>query len=279
VNRSDPKQPLSAKAYLVVALVGLLFAGVFTLVYIYLLPKIIQYGIQGQIYYVVLIPWALSCTAFLFGAMNGVALFTYKDDEIFLGARGAAVLFCLVLIGGFELVPPPPETFDLAVRAHSSESPLITAGQVTLDLPGDPKANIGPDGEANFKGLSAKLRGNAIKVLPKIDGYEEKWLTPSVDGNVLTVELQRVNPTFVQKAALVPPPPKGKSVEIRVDGQRIDAVLDENGEFTFTASWNAGDRVLVEVFVNHVLVASEYQELRSRPIQNPWNLPSQKAGR
>lgn len=94
------------------------------------------------------------------------------------------------------MVPPAPETFDLAVRAHSADNPLITSGQITLELPGLPHANIGQDGEANFKGVSAKLKGKAIRAtffyvyqVPKleVEGYEQKWLT-TVNGNILTVE-------------------------------------------------------------------------------------------
>ena len=52
--------------------------------------------------------------------------------------------------------------------------------RITLDLPGLPHTNIGLDGEANFKGQSAKLKGKPIRVLAKVDGYEEKWLTLSI---------------------------------------------------------------------------------------------------
>jgi hypothetical protein len=276
VNKTDPKQPLSPTFYLIVALVGFSFAVGFTFFYIYQVPKLVESGVQDRIFYLLLMPWGLSCAAFLFGAMRSYARYTYKDLGNVLEIGGPIVLFCLVMVGGFKLVSPPPETFDLAVQAHSSESSLITSGQITLDLPGHPHASIGPDGEANFKGLSAKLRGRPIRVLPKVDGYEEKWLTPSVNGDVLTAELQAARPTFTQNASLVPPPPKGRIVQIRVDGQEVNAALNDLGEFKFTANGSAGDRVLVEVLMNQQLVSSEYEQLSSLTIQIPWNLPSGK---
>jgi hypothetical protein len=166
--------------------------------------------------------------------------------------------------------PPPPPTFDLAVRAHSKDTPLITNGFVTLELPGLPKESIGPNGEANFKGLSTEYQAKPIRVLPQVDGYEEKWLQPTVEGNVLTVELETAKPTFVQKAELVPPPPKGKNIKIRVDGQKIAADVDDLGGFTFTANGRVSDRVAVDVFVDGKLAASDYYVLSTHPIDIQW---------
>ena len=97
-----------------IALVGFLFAIAFTFFYVYQVPKLVEGGAQGQIFYLLLIPWALSSAAFLFGAMRSFANFTHRRLGGFLELGGPVVLFCLVLVGGFKLVPPPPETFDLA---------------------------------------------------------------------------------------------------------------------------------------------------------------------
>jgi hypothetical protein len=144
---------------------------------------------------------------------------------------------------------------------------------MTLDLPGLPHANIGPDGEANFKGISAKFKGTPIRVLSQIDGYEQKWLTPAVEGNVLTVELEKTHPMTVQMATLVPPPPMGKDVQIRVGGQKVETSFDELGGFSFTVSGKSGDRVLVEVFVDRKLAGSEHEVLGPRPIDVHWKIP------
>ena len=69
---------------------------------------------------------------------------------------------------------------------------------------------------------------------------------------------------------------RGKSVQIRVDGKRIEAALDELGGFTFTANGKAGDRVLVEVFVDQELAASDYYVLSAHPIDIDWIGPARK---
>lgn len=274
---SAPKH-LSGLAYAVIALITRLLGVSLLLFYIYQVPKLIASGVQNQVFYILLIPWGLTSAGFLFGAMRSYARFTYKHLGSALELGGPVVLFCLVVVGGFKLVPAAAETIDLAVRAQSTDTPLITSGQITLDLPGLPHASIGLDGEANFKGVSAKLKGRAIRVLPKVEGYEEKWLTPTVDGNILTVELERAHPVFVQKATLVPPP-KGKSIQIRVDGQKIDVTPDELGGFTFAASGKTGDRILVEVFVNQELGSSGYFVLGTHPIDIHWTSPTDKPKR
>jgi hypothetical protein len=260
--------------YALIALVGLIFAVGFSLFYIYRVPQLVESGAQGQIFYLLLIPWALSCAAFLFGAMRSYARFTYKHLGSFLELGGPVVVFCLVLVGGFKLVPRPPETFDLAVRAAGDDNPLITSGQVTLELPGLPHANIGPDGEANFKGVSARFRGVPIRVLAKVEGYEDGWLTPTLEGDVLKVKLRRAHPVTAQPIRLIPPP-IGKNVKISVGGEQVETSFDEVGWAKFNAKGRPGDRVLVEVFVDGNRVDSNYRVLGGE-IEIQWKLQSKR---
>jgi len=261
MNRVNSAQPLSARNYVIIALLGFVFAAGFTLFYVYQVPKLIESGAQGQVFYLLLIPWALSCAAFLFGAMKSYARFTHKHFGNVLELGGPVVLFCLVVVGGFKLVPPAAETFDLAVRAHSKDNPLLTSGHITLDLPGLPHANIGPDGEANFKGITAKLRGTPIRVLPHVDGYEEKWLTPKLEGNVLDVDLERAHPVTFLNGSLVPPPGTAKTIKILVDGQEGESSPDELGRFKLGVNGKPGDRVRVRVYSGGKLVYDDYQVL------------------
>jgi len=261
VDEAGSAQPLSAMAYAIIALSGLILAGGFTVFYIYKVPKLVESGTQGQIFYLLLIPWALSCAAFLFGAMRAYARLTYKHLGTALELGGPVVLFCLVLIGGFKLVPPPPPTFDLAVRAHSSDTPLITKGQVTLELPGLPHANIGPDGEANFKGISAQYKGKPIRVLPQIDGYEQQWLTPTVEGDTLDLTLEKEHPVTTLTGSLLPAPAAGKKVKVTVDGQDADTSPDELGRFKLAVNGKPGDRVRIRVYQDGKVIYDDYQIL------------------
>lgn len=261
MNTANSAQPLSAKNYVIVALLGLIFSSIFTIFYVYQVPQLVKNGVQDRIFYLLLIPWALACAAFLFGAMKSYARFTHRHLGNYLELGGPVVLFCLVLLGGFKLVPPEPETFDLAVRAHSEDVPLITSGQITLDLPGLPHADIGPDGEANFKGISARFKGTPIRVLAQVDGYEEGWQTPAVDGNVLDVILKRAHPMTVLSGSLYPPPAAGKKITISVDGQDDGTSPDDLGRFKLNVNGKAGDRVRLKIYEDRQLVFDDYEVL------------------
>ena len=254
-------QPLSAKNYVIVAALGLIFAAGFTLFYIYRVPQLVESGVQGQVFYLLLIPWALSCAAFLFGAMKSYARFTHKHLGNFLELGGPVVLFCLMLVGGFKLVPPALESFDLAVRAHSKDVPLITSGQITLDLPGLPHANIGPDGEANFKSIPARFKGTPIRVLAHVDGYEEKWQTPKMEDGVLDLDLERAHPVTVLTGSLTPAPSARKTIAILVEGQDGEVSPDDLGRFNLNVNGKAGDRVRVKVYEGQKLIYDDYQVL------------------
>ena len=262
-KKSNPvrTQPLSAASYAVIALLGLLLAAGFTVFYVNRVPQLVQAGVQGQMFYLLLLPWGLSCAVFLFGAMKSYAKFAHKHLGSALELGGPAVLFCLVLVGGFKLVPAAPETFDLAVRAYSKASALLTSGQVTLDLPGLPSAKIGPGGEANFKGISTRFRANPIRVLVQAEGYEENWYALKPENDVLDVELHPASPVVTLTGSIVPLSKLVDKTRILVDGQDGDASPDALGRFKLKINGKPGDRVRVKVYFGTRQVYDDYQIL------------------
>jgi hypothetical protein len=260
-----PRQPLSAKGYVIIALVGLVCAAAFTLLYVYRINQLVAGGVQGQVFYLLLIPWALSCAAFLFGAMKSYARFTHKHLGNTLELGGPVVLFCLVLVGGFKLVPSAPDTFDLTVRAHSADQrdPVITSGKITIDLDNDRRtALLDANGEADFKGIPPKFRNSTLKVLPQVEGYEEQWQEPQLESNVLNLPLVRGSaPVVVLTGTVTPLPGAESAIKIFVDGQDATAATDDLGRFKLKVNGKAGDRVRVKVYANGMSVYDDYQVL------------------
>jgi hypothetical protein len=254
-------QPVSARNYVIVAALGLIFSAAFTLFYVDRVPRLVQNGVQEQVFYLLLIPWALLSATFLFGAMKSYARLTHKHPGTSVELGGPVVLFCLVLVGGFKLVSSTPESFDLAVRAHSKDVPLITYGQITLDLPGLPHATIGPDGEANFKGLPAQFKGKPIRALAHVDGYAENWQAPSMNGNVLDVYLEQSQPITLLTGTIVPPPNDGKIIKIVVVGQDGLTSPDDLGRFKLSVNGKTGDRVRMKIYKNTTLIYDDYEVL------------------
>lgn len=265
VNPVQPVQPLSAVAYALIALIGLAIGIGMLFVYVYQVPKLIESGVQNQIFYLLLIPWALGCAAFLFGAMRSYARFTHRQLGNALELGGPVVLFCLVIVGGFKLVPPPPETFDLTVRAHSADdrNPIITSGQITIDLDNDRRSNpISPNGEVDFKGIPARFEGATVRVLPQVESYKKEWQRLELKGTVLDVTLQPAPPPVTHlTGSIVPPPQDWAKLRLMVDGQSVEGKVDELGRFDFQVSGKDGDTIRLKIYDDTKLVLDNFQTL------------------
>jgi len=264
-NPVQPVQPLSAEAYAIIALLGLIIGMGLLLFYVYRVPELIESGVQGQVFYFLLIPWALACAAFLFGAMRSYARFAHRQMANAVELGGPVVIFCLVIGGGFKLVPPPHETFDLTVRAHSADdrNPIINSGQIIIDLDNDRRSNpISPNGEADFKGIPAKFRGAFVGVLPQVDGYKQKLQRLKLRGAVLDVTLQRApRPVTRLTGEIIPPPKYWASLRITLDGQPEEGTVNELGRFDFQVSGKDGDTIRLKIYDDTNLVYDEFQTL------------------
>ncbi len=265
VNPAQLNQPLTARAYATIALVGLTIGMGLLFFYVYRVPKLIESGVQNQVFYLLLIPWALACAAFLFGAMRSYASFTGRQLGNALELGGPVVLFCLVVVGGFRLVPPPPETFDLTVRPHgpTGTEPIIASGKITIDLDNDRRSKaIGSNGEADFKGIPAKFRGATVGVLPQVDGYKQEWQHLELKGAVLDVTLLRAPPPFTHLTGSISPPPKDwAALRLMVDGQPAEGKVDELGRFDLQVNGRDGDTVRLKIYDGAKLVFDDYQTL------------------
>jgi hypothetical protein len=262
-SKNDPNQPLTAKAYAIVALIGLFIGIGLLFFYVYQVPKLVQNGSQDRIFYLLLIPWALSCAAFLFGAMRSYARFSHRHFGNFLELGGPVVLFCLVLGGGFKLVPPPSQDFDLTVQAHSADGKeaIIKSGSVTIDFENDRQTrSFDPStGQAEFKGRKAKFIGTTLNILPQVEGFEEKWIEQKLQGNVLDLALVR-KPAHLT-GSIVPAPTHWKDLRVVSDGAPLEAKVDELGRFDLSTNGYVGDRIKLKIYAADKLVYDDYQIL------------------
>lgn len=263
MKKADPAQPLPAVSYALIALAGLLIGIALLFFYVYQVPKLVQSGFQDRFFYILLFPWGLTCAAFLFGAMRSYARFTNKHLGNALELGGPVVLFVLVVLGGFKLVPSAPETFDLTVRAHAADGrdPIITSGQIRIQLDSSSRKESIADGEANFKGIPSKFRVATVRVLPQVEGYDEQWQELNIRGNVIDLPLVRAHPRTLLTGSIIPAPEKGKTVKILVSGQKDEASPDEFGRFELNVNGKTGDRIRLIVYADGKLVYDDYQVL------------------
>ncbi|HEV7668998.1 MAG TPA: TIR domain-containing protein [Thermoanaerobaculia bacterium] len=153
-----------------------------------------RFGLTGQLYYVLLLPLGLGAAAFLFGAMRSYASFRGKAFGGVLELGGPVVVFCLVVLGGFKLVPPITP-FALTVFVHGPggvhDLPLRGKGVVILDLGPDRRREaIGEKGQAQFASIPATFRGQEIAVGLEADGFDlgESSRQARLDSEVLYLE-------------------------------------------------------------------------------------------
>jgi CarboxypepD_reg-like domain len=187
------QQALSAKSYAVMALVALLLGVGLLVYYIHEMPQL-DTGARNQVYYVVLFPSAIACAAALFGAIRSYAILRTTQLGATIELGGPVVLFALILWGAYKLVPSGADTFDLTIRAHSDDgaTPLITSGQVMLELGADSKtASFSPKGEADFKAIPAQFMGRVVRLFPQVEGYEEQPILQKIEANFIDISLKR----------------------------------------------------------------------------------------
>ncbi|MEQ8339293.1 MAG: hypothetical protein RIA62_18170 [Cyclobacteriaceae bacterium] len=99
---SPIRQPLKAKTYLIVTLIGLIIAIGSTVMYVLYINSSEQ-QLSDRIFYLLLILFGLSVGAFLFGAMNSYATLQGQSHGYTTNLAGPVVAIVLTVAGGFYL--------------------------------------------------------------------------------------------------------------------------------------------------------------------------------
>jgi hypothetical protein len=161
--------------YAVISLVCFLCAvGILALI-LWKGDQLIAWGLTGNLYYLVLLLTGLAAAGFLFGVLHSYA--SYRGQQLggMLELSGPIVVFLLVVIGGFWLVPSVA-TFPLTVYVQGEDGPsdvvLEDSGYVVLDLAGDRRRQpIGAEGQAYFPAIPATFRSQEVPIWVDSDAY------------------------------------------------------------------------------------------------------------
>jgi hypothetical protein len=226
---------LSSRDHGLIALVSLAIGVGLLVYYVHQVPRL-GAGVRDQVYYVVLFPSAVACAVALFGAMRGYARLTARRPGMALEIGGPAALFVLIIWGGFKLPPRQSDTFDLTVRAHSSDGriPIITSGKIILDLDNDRRMeDLHSNGEADFKGVPIKFQGAAINVLAQVDGYEQRWEAHTITSTFLDLALTLAPATVFRGFVHDELGNALSGVRVRVADCNADTVTNDAGVFGF----------------------------------------------
>jgi hypothetical protein len=172
----EKSKTLSPFAYAVISFISFM-AGVGLLcLFIFKAKDLVAQGIDAKVFYILLIPLGLCAAAFLFGAMSSIASYqgNVMDGRLRLG--GPVIIFVLVIIGGFRLMPDT-SSFDITVFVHGLRGQhdivLKNTGEVMIDLGGDRRTEkIGAKGEASFHSIPANFRNQPVSISVIADGFE-----------------------------------------------------------------------------------------------------------
>jgi hypothetical protein len=161
--------------YAVVSLVSFLLFLILLFVLVLKAEVLVALGLTGNLFYVALVPLGLFAALVLFGVQRSYAHYKGRHIGGVLELGGPVVVFLLVILGGFMLVPSP-RAFALTVYVHGpagrQDLVLRNEGHVILDLGGDRRREkIGDKGEAYFR-IPPEFRGQRVPVGVESEAYE-----------------------------------------------------------------------------------------------------------
>lgn len=239
-------------------------------------PRLVPANILDQFFYIVLILWGLVGAIVLFGVMRSYAHVTYKHVGGVVEIGGPAAFAVLVVAGGFWLVPRP-DTFDLTIRPHGTDSPLIIAGRIRIEFDRLSFTQNINNGEADFKGIPHKFWGTTAQVLPLVDGFSEKYQTLVINKNALDLNLVKAAlPETLFRGRLKPVPFKQQVVRILVEGE--EGAPDAFGRFQIPVRKKLEQRVRVEVCADGRSIYDDYKILVEGEVEIPTHAPHLRCG-
>lgn len=196
--RTETKvQHMSPLAFAVISGIGLLISISLLMAFITFAPRLNQYGIGNNVFYVLLVPLGLSSAAFLFGTMNSWASYHSKELGGALQMGGPIVGAALTVVGGFFFTPEAIP-LQLVVRPTlvSEPSRLIFDGTVQIDFGRIRRTQpLTSTGEATFLDIPAEFRGENFKILVSAPGFQQVDLDHPYDISIgaVYVEMRRTD--------------------------------------------------------------------------------------
>jgi hypothetical protein len=183
--------------YAVIGLAAFLCGVGLLLIFIFMADELGSTGIINKVYYILLFPFALTVAVFLFKLLSSTASFRGKVLGGTLKLGGPIVLFCLVVVGGFYLVPnDSPFDFTIFLQNEDGKTVLKERGKLKLRLDSDTRlAYIDKDGSATYKRIPKEFKHRAVSVEIEADGWwfsNHKVSIPFVlKGNSMPLIIER----------------------------------------------------------------------------------------
>ena len=213
--------------------------------------------INPSAYFFLLIPLALVCAAFLFGALRSHAKYTGKAYGGTLELGGPAVVVGLIILLGLKFKPVEKEfSYTINFFGANDTTEVIKDGTVELFFGTTRLEKNISEGQAIFNELPAAFKGKEATLITKAKGYHTKrqaMIMPfsNIAQNVFLEEIKDT----VSVHGLV----KGTNRKPVKDALLVfaDGVLktttDAYGNFKAAMPYKDGDEVPLRVYINDKL--------------------------
>ncbi len=205
--------------------------------------RLVSLGLAGNLNYIVLLPLGLAVAGFLFGVFRSYSRYTGKQIGGNLELGGPIVGFALVVIGGFYLPKPAPESFDVTVLVRgqkgSHDLVLRNSGTVWMTLGSDRRnEKVGDKGQADFKNVPARFRGQGVPISVEADGLEpvNADATYRIDSGSVSMVLRRQD---VRLSGRVQDGDGNPVTNASVRAAGLETKVDAGGRFVFTLAQEA----------------------------------------
>jgi hypothetical protein len=270
-------QPLSGKDYIVAALIMVGIGLLLLVLFVAFIPRLVPADALDRFFYILVIVWGLVCAIVLFGVMRSYAHVTYKRLGMVVELGGPAAFAALVVVGGFWLVPRT-DTFDLTIRPHGTDFPLINTGRIRIEFDRlSLNEDINSNGEADFKAIPRRFWGATVQVLPLVDGFAAKYQSLVINRNALDLQLLKAAPPeTLLRGQLRPVPLRRQVVRILVQGE--EGTPDLAGKFQFIIHKKLGETVRINVCADGRSIYDDYQTLTEGEIEIPTHRPDVRCG-
>ena len=182
-RRRETRQMRSPWFYLTGSLGTLLIGIGILLLLVFKGKDLVETGLGDKVYYVLLICMALAAAGFLFGVLRSYALYKGKVLSGVLELGGPVVLFVLVLVLGFKLLPVNDEPFTFTVRLRDTAGAAVLKGEGKLRVILDEDTrtmDIDDEGKAVFTGIPASFKNKSVPV--ELDARGWQFVKTGPDG-------------------------------------------------------------------------------------------------
>ena len=213
--------------------------------------------VNSSTYFFFLIPLALVCAAFLFGALRSHAKYTGKAYGGTLELGGPLVVLVLIILLGFKFRPEEKEfSYTINFLRANDTAEVITEGSVELFFGTARIAKNISEGQSVFNELPTSYRGKDATIIAKAKGYLTKRQTVVMpfENTVQNIFLEKIKDS-VSVHGLVKDakrrPVKDASL-VFADGL-LKTTSDRYGNFNVIMPYKDGDEVPLRIYINDQL--------------------------